>query len=98
MLDKNKKTLSPFYLKKIFSIENEWKIQIGCLTFIFHQKYFYFKAFLFSCGDMFDRTFVGLFYKMTQLKQDVRFSLYYLVYEFSGLFILSLQLLKRPNG
>ena len=37
----NKKALSPFCHKKIFLIENECKTLIGCLTFIFCQKYFF---------------------------------------------------------
>ena len=38
----NKKILSLIYHEKIYLIENECKIpSIGCLTFIFHQKYFY---------------------------------------------------------
>ena len=35
----NKKAKSPFYHEKIFLIENE--TPIGCLTFIFFQKYFF---------------------------------------------------------
>ena len=30
-----------FYHEKIFLIESECKTPIGCLTFIFYQKYFY---------------------------------------------------------
>ena len=35
----NKKASSPFYHKKMFLIENEYKTSSGCLTFIFCQKY-----------------------------------------------------------
>ena len=36
----NKKCLSPFYHKKFFDRKWMFKTPIGCLTFIFHQKYF----------------------------------------------------------
>ena len=52
---KNKKVLSPFYYKKIFLIENECKTPIGCLTFIFYQKYFYDKIDLFSRDEFYKK-------------------------------------------
>ena len=55
-LHQNKKSLKSMLSWKIFLIENEYKTPIGCLIFIFYQKYFLWqhglKVFLFWCDNL----------------------------------------------
>ena len=58
-------------------IENECKTPIGCLAFIFYQKYFLwlsgFKAFLFWCGVLFQKlSFVGVYHQRRYSQKDTK--------------------------